>query len=79
MDQEIASQEVMLLTEAELAKNLQVKIFTLRKWRREGGGPLFVRCGGRLIRYFRRDVERWLSSNRYANSAQELSRSHQSN
>ena len=59
-------------TENEVADFLQVKNFTLRKWRREGGGPPFVRCGERLIRYTPADVHAWLSKNSFGSSAHEL-------
>lgn len=59
-------------TEDEVADFLQVKNFTLRKWRREGGGPTFVRCGGRLIRYTPADVHAWVNANRFGSIAHEL-------
>jgi hypothetical protein len=35
----------------------------LRKWRREGTGPAFIRVG-HLIRYRKGDVESWLAARR---------------
>lgn len=62
----------VLLTEDGVAALLQVKKFTLRKWRRDGGGPTFVRCGERLIRYASADVHAWLEANRFGSTAHEL-------
>ena len=62
-----------IMTEGETASLLRIKRFTLRKWRREGCGPPFIRCGGRLIRYIDNDVVRWVEQNRYNSNADELS------
>jgi predicted site-specific integrase-resolvase len=61
------------LTEAEVANWLKVKIFTLRKWRREGSGPPYFRCGNRLIRYSPDDVASWMNEKRFSSMANELS------
>jgi predicted DNA-binding transcriptional regulator AlpA len=70
MDQPAPSQTV--LTEQETATLLQVTPFALRKWRRSGLGPRFVRCGSRLIRYSRQDVDAWLEGNKFTSAANEL-------
>ena len=62
-----------IITEEEAATLLRVKQFTMRKWRREGGGPPYIRCGGRLIRYTRNDVIGWLADNKFGSNAHELS------
>ena len=62
-----------ILTENEAAALLRVKRFTMRKWRREGGGPRFIRCGGRLIRYIKTDIDAWLDDNKFGSNAHELS------
>ena len=62
-----------ILTEHETAAYLKVKIFSLRKWRREGSGPPYVRCGGRLIRYCENDVMGWLGDKKFDSNAHELS------
>ena len=62
-----------ILTENEAAALLRVKRFTMRKWRREGGGPRFIRCGGRLIRYIKTDIDAWLDDNKFGSAAHELS------
>ena len=61
-----------IYTEAETAGYLKLKIYTLRKWRREGGGPPYIRCGGRLIRYIKADIDDWLINNTFASQAAEL-------
>jgi predicted DNA-binding transcriptional regulator AlpA len=37
---------------------------TLEKWRKEGTGPQWARCGTRAVRYARRDVIAWLAGRR---------------
>jgi excisionase family DNA binding protein len=48
-----------LLTEQELAKRLNVSLASVRRWRINGRGPLFVKVGA-LVRYRPEDVEVWL-------------------
>ncbi len=50
------------LTETEVAEMLRCTKAALRKWRREGRGPRFIRVG-RLVRYRLADVEEFLESN----------------
>lgn len=50
-----------LMDEAALADFVGVTLKTLQKWRWQRTGPTFVKMG-RLIRYRREDVERWLES-----------------
>jgi DNA-binding transcriptional regulator YiaG len=55
-----------LLTPADLAKQLQVPIATLEKWRSRATnntGPAFIKIG-RHIRYDPADVEAWLVTNK---------------
>ncbi|AHG87559.1 hypothetical protein J421_0043 [Gemmatirosa kalamazoonensis] len=49
----------VLLTEIDLAQLLGVKPATLRDWRVDGRGPVFVQLG-RRVRYRPADVDRWL-------------------
>ncbi len=44
------------------ATEIQAKEPTVISWRSKGTGPDFIRCG-RLIRYRRSDVNRWLEEN----------------
>ena len=46
---------------------------TLRRLRREGGGPLYARIG-RAIRYDLRELDRWMQERSYASTAEEVSR-----
>ena len=45
-----------LLTEQQVAERLNCTKSALRRWRREGRGPRFVKIG-RLVRYRQADVE----------------------
>ena len=47
---------MQLLTEDQTSKVLQCTKAALRRWRREGRGPQFVKLG-RLIRYRQSDLE----------------------
>ena len=48
-----------LITQAELAAELQIAEKTVENWRWLGQGPRYVKVGSR-VRYRRRDVDRWL-------------------
>ena len=52
------------LTETEAAARLGLKVATLRAWRHQGRGPVFVRLG-RAIRYLSNDVDDFLNANRH--------------
>lgn len=51
-----------LLTAAETAARIGVKASTLSIWRTTGRYALPFVKAGRLVRYRRQDVERWLES-----------------
>jgi excisionase family DNA binding protein len=53
------------LTETEAAAHLGLKVATLRAWRHQGRGPVYVRLG-RAVRYLLADVQEFLNSNRQA-------------
>jgi len=48
------------LTEKETGKRIAVSRSTLRKWRREGWGPPYVKLG-RIVRYPLRSLENWVN------------------
>lgn len=50
-----------LLTEDEVSKALNVSVASLRRWRLEQRGPLFVKVGS-LVRYRPEDLESWLAA-----------------
>jgi excisionase family DNA binding protein len=52
-----------LLTQQQLADELQVSVRTLERWRQEGIGPTFIQVG-RSPRYRRSDVDAWLEQQR---------------
>lgn len=49
------------LKAVEAASYLRVSRSTLSKWRMNGSGPPFHRCGPRLVYYCREEIDRWLS------------------
>lgn len=49
-----------LLAERDLSELLGVNRATLRRWREDGTGPLFVRLGSKLIRYREDDLTAFL-------------------
>jgi len=49
-----------LMTEDEVSKALNVSVASLRRWRLEQRGPLFVKVGS-LVRYRPEDLESWLA------------------
>jgi excisionase family DNA binding protein len=57
-------QQSRLLKPAEVAERLRVSLKTLEGWRRRGTGPVFVRLGGRDVRYPEGELERWITANR---------------
>lgn len=48
-----------LLTEADVAERLQVSLASVRRWRLEKRGPIFVKVGS-LVRYRPDDLESWV-------------------
>jgi excisionase family DNA binding protein len=50
-----------LMTEHEVAQRLHVSVASIRRWRIEKRGPLFIKVGS-LVRYRQEDVEAWLAS-----------------
>ncbi len=50
-----------LLDEYQLAERLNVSVALLRKWRRQGKGPPYLKLGT-LVRYRLEDAELWLDA-----------------
>lgn len=61
--------ENTLLTERQAAESLSLSVRTLQGWRVSGGGPLFVKLGGRCVRYRVRDIERWIEERRRSSTS----------
>ena len=53
------------LNETAAAERLGLKVATLRAWRHQGRGPVFVQLG-RAIRYLPADLDEFVRSNRIA-------------
>ncbi len=61
--------ELLTTEEASVALNRAVSVSTLNRWRCEGGGPVFVKVGGRV--YYRpRDLSDWLDGRTRQSTAQ---------
>jgi excisionase family DNA binding protein len=60
-----------LLTRDETAKLLHLHPRTLLRLARDGGGPKFIRAGGRRVLYARTDLEAWISSRSFKTRAEE--------
>ena len=66
MDRQATSR---LLTTDEAATFLSLKRKTLENWRVAGGGPQFIRAGGRIA-YDPRDIEAWIAARRVSNTSE---------
>jgi len=62
VDGQALAPEARCLTERQTAQVLGCSTALLRKWRRIGKGPSFVRLVQRLVRYRLADLEGWLNS-----------------
>jgi hypothetical protein len=51
---------INLQTEEQVAKQLNVSVASLRRWRLVNRGPQFIKVGS-LVRYRLDDIERWLA------------------
>ncbi len=52
---------MVLMTETEVSKQLNVSLASLRRWRLLNRGPAFLKVGS-LVRYRPEDLEAWLIS-----------------
>jgi predicted DNA-binding transcriptional regulator AlpA len=59
------------LSDRQLAEMLGVTTRTTLRWRRDGGGPKYVRVGARRILYARSDILAWTASKAFASLAAE--------
>ncbi len=59
------------LTDQQLADLLDVTPRTTLRWRRDGGGPPYIRAGPRRVLYRRADVLAWAASRTFPNLAAE--------
>jgi predicted DNA-binding transcriptional regulator AlpA len=49
------------LRAVEAAHYLGVSRSTLAKWRMNGAGPVYHRCGPRIVYYLRDEIDAWLA------------------
>jgi excisionase family DNA binding protein len=56
----MGQQSAELLTEQETAALLRCSVPTLRRWRRLGTGPAFIKSGRKVL-YRRTTLDAWLS------------------
>jgi len=57
----VTSNERDRLRAVEAALYLRVSRSTLAKWRMNGAGPLYHRCGPRIVYYYRDEIDAWLT------------------
>ena len=60
------------LTEFQTSERLHVTRRTLQRWRRDGGGPPYVRIGAWRIVYVERDLQAWIAARTFAHRAGEM-------
>jgi excisionase family DNA binding protein len=53
-----------LLTSKETAEILSIPEGTLRQWRCAGKGPVFIKLGGKSVRYNRTDLDEFIRQGR---------------
>lgn len=51
-----------VMSPAQLAKELDVSVRTLERWRIDGTGPKYLHPSERIYRYFGADVAAWLEA-----------------
>ena len=50
------------VTTAEASRITGISVCTLHTWRSRGGGPPFLKLGGRSVRYQRRALFKWMAA-----------------
>lgn len=63
-----------LLNEREAAEWLGVSTGMLRGLRTKGGGPVFSKLGGKIIRYRREALNEWVEKNERRHTSEERPR-----
>ncbi len=63
--------EIEYLDDVQLCTLLHVNSRTTMRWRRDGGGPPFIRAGARRVLYSRRAVDTWLAERSFPHRAAE--------
>jgi excisionase family DNA binding protein len=58
-----------LLSQRQAAEYLCLSERTLERWRVQGSGPRFVRCG-RCVRYREADLEAWIAARVVASTSE---------
>lgn len=53
----------------EASRIIGCAVATLNTWRSRGGGPLFIKVGGRAVRYQRRQLFQFLAEHRRRNTS----------
>ena len=59
----VRMEPMMLMSQTQLARRLEVSRRTLERWRVEGGGPPFLKVG-RGVRYDDNDLAAWIAAQR---------------
>jgi len=64
---------MILFRTAEAAKYLNLKKATLEAWRCRGGGPAFIRYGGKgaAVRYSKEALDEYIEGHMWNNNSQE--------
>lgn len=54
---------LQLFSADEVCELLSVSIHTLRRWRREGRGPAYIRLSQNDVKYRAVDIQEWINKN----------------
>lgn len=58
-----------LLTEAEVARYLNINVRTVQNWRLRGGGPTFIKINNRAVRYRPGDIKAYVDAQERASTS----------
>jgi predicted DNA-binding transcriptional regulator AlpA len=61
-----------ILCETEAAQALGVSPRSLQRWRRDGGGPSYIRAGARRVLYDAAEIDRWTAARTFPHRSAEL-------